>query len=194
MKNELSKQQIEDILKILDGLVAQGGWNSSTFLRVIAKKLQAIRDDFATKAALHNVQNTQVASNLANRVAIRSGQQEVFIALYTADGANIQAWERIIANLPKQMISRPIYANEEDVNQVIRSKENKINEAYISIYVNQTDVLPMGDKTPMDKFGKSLLTLKDRSLQLEHITRFVHVSGIYSYEGGRLIKEVHQEQ
>jgi intracellular multiplication protein IcmQ len=189
MKDELSKQQTDAILKILDDLVEQGGWESSAFLRVIGKKLQAIRDDASTRIASYRPDNAKITSHLANRVALRNGQQEIFVALYSSDGANIQSWERILGNLPKQMISRPIYASEEDVNQAIRAKDNKINEAYVAIYVNQNDLLSMGDKTPQDRFGKSLLTLKDKSLNLENINRFVHVSGIYQYASGRLVKE-----
>lgn len=194
MKNELTKQQTDDILKILDDLAALGGWESSAFLRVIARKLQIIRDDFSSRTASDCSEKSKTTSYSANRVAIRSGQQEVFIALYSSDGANVQSWERIVINLPRQMISRPIYASEEDVIQAVRAKENKINEAYVSIYVNQTDVLSLGDKTPVDKLGKSLLTLKDKSLNLTNINRFVHMSDVYSYAHGRLVKESHQEE
>jgi intracellular multiplication protein IcmQ len=194
MKNELSKQQTDDILKILDDLLALGGWQSSIFLRAIGKKLQMIRDDFSSRIMNDPSEKLKITSNLANRAAIRSGQQEVFIALYSSDGANIQSWERIVINLPKQMVSRPIYECEEDVTQAVRAKENKINEAYVSIYVSQTDVLFMGDKTPMDKLGKPLLTLKDKSLSLTNINRFVHLSGIYYYSHGRLLKESHLEE
>src|SRR3990167_3312322 len=189
MKNELSKQQTDAILKILDELVEQAGWDASSFLRVIGKKLRMIRDEFFSHAEAFGFDKSKVMSHLANRVALRSGQQEVFIALYASDGANMQVWERIVINLPKQMISRPIYATEEDIHQIIRSKENKINEAYVSVYVSQEDVLLMGDKTPQDKLGKPLLTLKDKSLKLENINRFVHASGVYRYERARLVKD-----
>lgn len=193
MKNEWSKEQTDAILNALDALVEQGGWNSSEFLRVIGKKLRAIRDDFSSRAVVLSPDKSKITSHLANRVALRSGQQEVFVALYSADGANLQAWERIVINLPKQMISRPIYGNEEDINQAIRAKENKVNEAYVAVYVAQGDVLPMGDKTPLDKLGQSLLTLKDKSLNLENINRFIHSSGIYQYAHGRLVKDTSHE-
>ncbi len=189
MNNDLTKQQIDAIIKILDDLTALGGWDSSTFMRVISKKLLAIRDDFVSKSGAYRPEKLKMTSNLANRVAMRSGQQEIFISLYSMDGANLQAWERIVNNLPKQIISRPIYADEENVNQLIRSKENKLNEAYVAIYINQSDIIPMGDKTPTDRLGKPLLTLKDKSLSLNNINRFVHVSGVYQYLAGKLIKE-----
>lgn len=188
-KNELTKQQVDEILKILDDLVKQTGWDSSMFLRLINKNLQTIRDDFLAKVeTVYHLKNTKTSSNLSNRVAIRSGQQEVYISLYSADGGNMQAWERIVLNLPRYMISRPIYALEEDVNQIIRHKENQINEAYVAVYVNQSDILSVGDKTPYDKLGKALLTLKDQSFTLSNINRFVHTSGVYCIEHGELIK------
>ncbi len=189
-KSELTKEQVDEILKILDDLVSEAGWDASMFLRVMNKSLIALRNDFAAKAeAVYHLQNTNVSSHLANRVALRSGQQEVYISLYSADGGNMQSWERIVLNLPKHMISRPIYASEEDINQMIRHKDNKINEAYVSVCINQTDILSLGDKTPYDKLGKALMTLKDRSVLLANINRFVHSSGVYFLEHGRLIKQ-----
>ncbi len=192
--NELSKEQADEILKILDSLVSSSGWDSSMFLRVINKSLQAIRDDFSAKVdAVYHLGQNEITSNLANRVAIRTGQQEVYVSLYSSDGENIQSWERIVVNLPKHTVSRPIYASEEDLNQMIRHKENKINEAYVSVCVNHSDILSIGDKTPYDKLGKPLLTLKDRSITLQNINRFVHVSGVYFFDHGRLIKQVQDE-
>lgn len=189
-KSELTKEQVDDILKILDDLVSGAGWDASMFLRVMNKSLQTLRNDFAAEAeAVYHLQKSNISSHLANRVALRGGQQEVYISLYSADGGNMQAWERIVLNLPKHMISRPIYASEEDINQMIRHKDNKINEAYVSVYINQTDVLSLGDKTPYDKLGKALMTLKDKSIVLANINRFVHTSGIYFLEHGRLIKQ-----
>jgi len=103
-------------------------------------------------------------------------------------------WERIIANLPKQMISRPIYANEKDVKDIIKTKVNKTNEAYVSMYVNQTDILfTEAEKTPKDKLGKALLSLKNKSLILDNVNRFVHESGVYKLTHARLVKNVVQE-
>ena len=87
------------------------------------------------------------------------------------------------------MISRPIYADEEDLKDVLKIKENKINEAYVSIYINQTDILSLpSDKSSCDKLGKILLSLKDNTLNLENINRFVHQSGVYQYKHGHLLK------
>lgn len=189
MKDELSQQQTDAILKALDEAIETGPWEESNFLKVIGKNLREIREGFSNQINVSGREKSKITSHLANRIALRSGQQEIFVALYSSDGGNIQSWERILMNLPRQMISRPIYADEEDVKALIRTKENKLNEAYVSMYVSQSDILALSaDKTPIDKLGKPLLTLKDKSLILDNINRFVHRAITYQYSQGRLIK------
>ncbi|KTC91036.1 Dot/Icm secretion system protein IcmQ [Fluoribacter dumoffii] len=189
-KDSFSEEHNEAILKALDYAIHNGPWDKSNFLRSIGNRLIGIRDNYAKKINLRSREQIQSDAYLANRLALRGNQQEVFVSLYSSDGSNIQSWERIIINLPRQMISRPIYENEEQVKALIKTKENKQNEAYVAIYINKTDIIPLSpDKTLYDKLGSTLLTLKDRSLDLENVTRFVHISGVYKYSRGRLIKE-----
>lgn len=191
MKNELSKQQLDEIMKAFNDAIEKGPWDESSFLRVIGKNLREIRDKFSEQLNASDQETSKIASQLANRMALRSGQKEIFILLYSSDGSNMQSWERIVINLPRQMISRPVYANEEDLKALLKTKENKVNEAYISVYVNQGDLLSIpADKAPLDKLGKSLLTLKDNVIRLDNVNRFVHLSGTYDYVQGRLVKNM----
>lgn len=189
MKDELSEEQSKAILKALEDAINEGPWEESNFLRVIGKNLREVRDKFASKVNIPDQDQDKIAAHLANRIALRSGQREIFIALYSSTGSNIQSWTHILANLPRQIISRPIYANEQDVKEIIRTKVNPNNEAYVAIYISKDDILPtLPDKTPKDKLGKPLLTLKDNAIKIENINRFVHVTGTYKYSGGRLVK------
>lgn len=189
MKDQLSDEQSEAILKALNDAIEKGPWDQSNFLKLIGKNLHQIRDNFLSKLGARTQAQLKADSHLANRIALRSGQQEVYVSLYSSEGHNIQFWEKIVANLPRQMISRPIYADEEDMKAILKLKENKINEAYVAIYINQSDILALSaDKTSVDKLGKPLLSLKDKTLNLDNISRFVHQSGVYRYERGRLIK------
>lgn len=190
MKEILSEQQNEAILKALDEAINNGPWDQSNFLRAIGKNLSDIRENFINQLGTRSKAQIHAEIQLANRMALRSGQQEVFVSLYSTDGSNLQSWERIVANLPRQMISRPIYANEEHVNALIKTKENKQNEAYLGIFINQAGIIPLPpDKALSDKLGNPLLTLKDRTLDLDNISRFVHLTGVYYYDRGRLLKE-----
>ncbi|KTD13328.1 Dot/Icm secretion system protein IcmQ [Legionella jamestowniensis] len=194
MKDELTPEQAQAILEALDETIQKGPWDESNFLRVIGKNLREIRQNFANQIGSTTEAPKSNASTQKEAMLLQSGQQEIFISLYTTEGNNVQAWERILANLPRQIISRPVYTNEQDVKNLIKSKQNKINEAYVVAHVNQSDILQMSaDKAPADRFGRPLLTLKDRSLNLDNIVRFVHLSGVYRYIKGRLVKNFSPE-
>ncbi|MGL5741194.1 MAG: Dot/Icm secretion system protein IcmQ [Legionella sp.] len=190
MKDLLTDKQNEAILKALDKAIENGPWDKSNFLRAIGKSLRDARENFAKKVNARSHAQAKVESYLSNRLALSSGQQEVYISLYSTDGTNMQSWERIIMNLPRQMISRPIYPDEEQLKALIKTKENKQNEAYVAIFINQTDIIPLHpDKVIKDKLGSALLTLKDKALNVENVSRFVHSSGVYQFTRCRLIKE-----
>lgn len=189
MKETLSDQQNEAILKALDQAIKNGPWGESNFLRVIGKNLLDVRECFANHLGTRSHAQKETDTHVDNLVALRNGQEEIFVSLYSSDGANLESWEKIVANLPRQMISRPIYASEKHLKEVIAAKVNKENEAYIGIYVNKTDIISLTpDKTLVDKFGNALITVKDKTLSLENITRFIHSSGVYQFDRGRLVK------
>ena len=188
--DELTKQQVDALLKAFDDALEQGPWAASGFLQVIGRRLLEIRNGFANRMDASSQRTADAAASIASRMALRSDQKKIYIVLYSFDGSNLKSWERIVTNLPRQIISRPIYSEEDDVVAIIKTKENKINEAYVSIYINESDILQMpSDKLPLDKLGKQLLTLKDRSLKLDNIDCFVHQSGRYQFSQGRLIKD-----
>lgn len=193
MKDELTEEQVKAILDALDETIASGPWEESVFLRVIGKNLREIRNNFAKELDMKAEVKNQLEQSLSGRFiksTLSADQREVFISLYSSEGSNIQAWERILGNLPKQVTSRPIYSNEFDIQDVIKSKENKVNEAYVVFYVNKNDILTLQpDKISMDKRGKQLMSLKDRALKIENIIRFVHMSIEYNYHKGRLVKQ-----
>lgn len=192
MKNLLSPETTQEVLDALNEAISEGPWEQSNFLRAIGKNLNDMRDEISANVSGGSpAQKAVMDSNIASQIALRKEQLEVFVALYTSDGKTLSSWERLIANLPRQIVSRPIYMDEDALKSFIRSKENIQNEAYVSVYINQQDVLSLGpDRTPKDKLGKSLLTLKDNAVVLDNVNRFVHVSGIYQYRQGRLVKVV----
>lgn len=187
--NNDEEEKIQNTLTALDEAINKGPWDKSNFLKVIGKNLRDIRDTFFAQV---NQGREEEISHKDN--ARFKDHVEIFISLYASEGSTIASWERIIANLPRHVVSRPIYADENDVRSLIKSKENKINEAYLSVFIHPQDVLHLApDKLLRDKFGKPLISLKDRSLNLDNILRFVHISGIYNYKKGRLQREAASE-
>jgi intracellular multiplication protein IcmQ len=190
MNNKLTDEQIASARAALNEALAQGPWSSSNFLTLIGKKLQQIRDDFEHSVADIDPSQTGRALDLANECLLkRSEMTKIYVSLYATDGSNVQTWERIVTNLPKQMISRPVYANEEDIVTAIRNKANPLNEAYVSMYVNPKDILVQdSDKISMDKLGKPLLALKDKAINLDNLETLTHLTGVYDFKQGRLVK------
>ncbi len=189
MNKQLTDEQSEAILKALNEAIDTGPWDKSNFLKVIGKNLNEVRDVFLADLGAPTSAQLKAESHLANQTSLRAGLQEIYVSIYSSSGGDITSWERIISNLPRQMISRPIYGDEEDVKTAIKNKEQKVNEAYVAIFISKNDILQLPpDKTPIDKWGKQLLALKNRSLNVDNISRFVHSSGTFKYERGRLSK------
>jgi len=177
------------MLETLNDTLGLGPWNEGSFIAMIGKKIRALRDDLATQ--INKFEETELSSPeyLAHRAHLSASHTIVYVSLYSLDGVSIASWEKIISNLPRQIVSRPVYATEEDVQNIIKTKEKKINEAYAAFYVDAAAILNVGtDKAMVDKLGKPILVLKDNAILLENIEYFVHLSGKYQYSQGRLIK------
>ncbi|MDF1826789.1 MAG: Dot/Icm secretion system protein IcmQ [Legionellaceae bacterium] len=188
-KNKLSEKQVHTVLDALRELLEQGPWNNSAFLRVLGKKIQKSHDDFAERAGRAAQTENHQTTQHKKIQAPSETQQEVFIALYASDGGKLESWEKILANLPQQAVSRPVYADQKAIEKAFKERRNHLNEAYVAIYIMRDFILPTPmDKTPKDRFGTELLTLKNKALALDNIMRFVHASGEYQYKKGRLIK------
>ena len=175
------------ILQSLDDALAVGPWNETKFIAMIGKKVHLLRDDLAKSIHDYEAGETGSSEYLAHRAHLTANSQLVYISLYSLEGANLQAWERIIANLQRQIVSRPIYTEEADAINIIKTKDKKINEAYLSIYVDASAILELpDDKVPKDKLGKPMIVLKDNAVNLENIECFYHISGKYRFSRGKL--------
>lgn len=189
MKDKLTDEQCESIIKTLRGIIDTGPWDKSSFLSVVGKNLRQILDAFSVELGAPTVLQQQAELRMASKTARELGMIEVYVSLYSSSGNDMLSWERILASLPRQIISRPIYREEGDVKNAIRTKEHTVNEAYVAVLIQPDDILAMPpDKVAKDRYGVELLSLKDRSIQLDFVNRFVHQNSTYAYERGHLKK------
>jgi len=161
------------------------------FLQAIGRKLQNLRQDFATKQDLtgDNDAIADAPDHLSAHVAHQQ-QREVFISLYNADGNNLSKWKRLLLNLGQHIVNRPIYSEKGAIQTLIRSKENKNNEAYAVVNVHETNIVPgVDNQVTRDRLGQELTTIAEGIIKAEHITHFVHVSGYYKFMNNTLIRE-----
>lgn len=189
MDDDNNLQQAKRTLQALDEALLAGPWNETSFVVIVGKKLKLLRDDLAAKITRFEENETSTPEYVAHRAHLSASHKLVYVSLYSIEGINISSWERIIANLQRQIVSRPIYVQEEDVQNIIKTKDKKINEAYVSLYVDQADVLEVNaEKIPLDKLGKPMMVLKDKAINLQNIEFFYHITGKYRYNRGQLTK------
>lgn len=191
MNKKLTEEQYAAVLSALDEALSQGEWTSSSFLIQIGLKLKKIRDDFAQSQMDEDFSRQEISSELLKQQAdSRSQMIKVFIALYAYDGGELPSWERVIANLPTQMVSRPVYANEEDLLAILRMKAKSVNDAYVSVYILPSDIIErQSEKGVFDKSGVPLLSIKNNAVKLSNLDVFVHQTGTYHYVKGHLVRK-----
>ena len=193
------KREAREFLEALDESLEKGPWDTTLFLRAVGKKLRDARTKLAIAlgVAIPEESPQEIASKQTTQAALaaqmaqqRGEQKEIFILMYCADGGSLTRWEKLLLSLEKQVVSRPIYANESDVRETIRAKKLADNEAYVSAYINKSDLLPVpADKIPRDRQGHPLLILKDGRFNNRLIHRFYHKSGVYAYRDNKLYRQ-----
>jgi hypothetical protein len=120
-------------------------------------------------------------------LALDVGEQLVFVYFFNAHGQHPLKWSHMIngSTVREAGAHRPIYSNASDIDTFIRGKKNAEAHAYLVIKVQELDIIDVGQKK--DPFGYSLVTLKDGSLKLANVLRFVHVNKEYEVHDGKII-------
>lgn len=184
-------QYYVNLIRELDDLITKGNWDGSLFYQSIGRKLREFSEQYKKEL---NIQPEDIIpvtpTEMMDIVKQKSGLVEIYVSVYCTEGRNIKKWELVLSNLLRQIVSRPIYKREKDIRDVINSKENAINDAYVVAYVTEMDILKPSfrDKALLDRFGHELMRLKDDALKSENITKLMHQSGEYAYRKGNLIK------
>lgn len=183
--DELSKEKLQEIADALDRVVSDLPWQQSVFLKALGKKFEIIRDEFIENSGLKP--KDEASHVKKDPFALKDNQIEVFVALYNAQGGDIKQWTKVLMNVSKLSISRPIYSTEKAVREMIRSSAHMANEGYVSAHINKSDILPAPeDRAPRDKLGNILLLLKETAITPQCVRKFYHKSGIYTLKKGEL--------
>lgn len=186
MNHLLSNQQQVAIIKELTAAADDSVWSKSKFLTVIGKKITILRDEFKKLTTPNTaVYMEKKSQNVASAVSMT----KIYISLYCSKGVTINNWLAILTALPAQLVSRPIYLEESQVVDFLRSRPNKDNEAYIAVEIPSNSLVQLvQDKIPLDKLGHQLATIKGRPLNKYFTGTFIHVTGKYRYADCKLTK------
>lgn len=117
----------------------------------------------------------------------------VYVYLFNAEGMTVADWTASL--LPKVFyeysINRPIYAEKNHIDAVIRAKKNKLQHGYLTIAIQPEDILSNEETALLkDSAGNPLVKVKEGSLRFEKLTAFTHNEQDYVVdEKGKLVKK-----
>lgn len=171
---KLTIEEVQKVQEIMNQLLTEKDWEQASYLKILRQELEKIYSTFNTLA---NQVYSQVNEETEARAQFlnfdKSNFQLVYISIYSSEGENLDAWQRILFNLPKQFITRAIYENEYDVQDAIKQAPVFVNAAYVAVWVDKNAILSTEGFPPqLDKIGHQLLNLRDRSVQLNKIDYF----------------------
>lgn len=124
---------------------------------------------------------------------VTADQVLVYVYLYNAQGLQFRSWQNLM--VPKVFyeysVNRPIYADKNQVETLIRTKANKAQHAYLTIAVNRDQITrPADDQSPKDALGNPLIKVREGSLQIGNVIAFTHQDQEYVLnEVGELVKK-----
>src|SRR5690348_13502432 len=152
------KKHSLELIRALDQMIADGNWEGGLFFQAAGKKLRILSAELKAELQLTEEQQPS-AAEVIDYVKQKSGLIEIYISVYCIEGKNMKKWEIVLENLPRQIVSRPIYKREKDIKETIHTKENPINDGYAVAYVTDMDILKPSfrDKALVDRFGHELL-------------------------------------
>ncbi len=182
LEPEQCLQVAEELVATADEVIKAGDWQSSLFLRNTIKPIVKIREQ-----ALELIASLQANTELDEVAApnINSAEQIIYISLFQNQGFDMRCWEMQLRCLHKYMLGRPVYAEHDDAEKVIRMHSARAREAYVAVAVDQANVQVNASR--QDKYGNQILTISDGAVKPERILEFVHLDRHYIFSKGKLI-------
>lgn len=168
------KKASTELVTVLDNLLDSNDWESSLLLRTTKKHLGALREEAKQIADKLN-DNVDAKLDQQVKTALKPDHIKIYISIYQAEGANLQAWQKMLKSLANYSITRPVYENEEHVREVIRAKPDMQRHAYVVVAIFQNSIIHL-EKPSVNQFGHELLALKEGAVQLQNIIEFVHAN------------------
>ncbi len=178
-------ESLDEVIAIVDRVLAAGDWEESLFLRNSVKPLKKMRDEaIALKEQLVGEKNEiQIATP-----AIKENMQAIYVSLFQNGGDSIKKWEMQLRSIDRYLLGRPVYLSEENVRKMIRRKLVQTSEAFLVMAVNQAHIIDDGFIAPrVDRNESPLAKIAEGGLKAENIIEFVHQDNRYHFLNGRLI-------
>ena len=176
--------EVEIIQQLIKECLDLPEWQQSNYLKLMHGRLEKVAKDL--QEAIDEASGRS-DDNTTPTAREHPDEQLIYISIYSAFGRSIEAWDRVVINLPKQYVSRSVYLNEKDAQYAARFKGLPQNEAYIAVWVKKTDII--NTAALKDKFDRALITLKDRAIRLENIEYVWSSSILFKWQNNHLVRD-----
>lgn len=177
------------VLQSGQAMLNDAGWQGSPISEKLCENLKA---DF--QAMLQAVQEEDPTFIRQEEVKENKEEEEkftlVYVSLFCVSG-ELKDWEKILHNIDKQVISRPILTSEDEMKTLLRSKENLQKQGYAVLKLLEKNVIRQqsADRASQNEFGHELVSIKDSRIDAEVIEYFVHENHQYVLEHGLLVSK-----
>jgi intracellular multiplication protein IcmQ len=153
-----------------------------------------VRDQL--QVILENVEQKELHSTVTadkNQLneELRENEMAVHVHLYNAKGIALSSWYNMLT--PKVFfeysVNRPIYAERSQIENLLKSKNNKVQHAYLIVAVKADDII-QADSGLKDSLGCPLIKIKEGSLFFDRLLAFVYNDQEYILnDKGELIRK-----
>lgn len=151
--------------------------------RFVRDRLQALLERLET-----NLKSKEIVKEDHTR-EVREDEQLVYVYLYNTQGMSFPSWKNMLSAklFYEYSVNRPIYTEKKHIEKLIKSKENKLQHAYLTIALKQSYIIP---STSNDAFGNPLIKVKEGALKFDRLISFTHNNQDYVLDSqGNLIKK-----
>jgi len=141
---------------------------------VVNTQLQAAVEKFDKAVGIGEEKGEEAAKAEAG---LAEDETLVYVYLFNAHGMALRTWQNLL--LPsaffEHSVNRPIYADKEHVEAVLRAKPNKDRHAYVEVVIKKDDIFQTtGGQDLQDKYGHPLLRLRQGALKPKNAQYFFH--------------------
>jgi intracellular multiplication protein IcmQ len=159
----------------------------------IGDKFRFVRERL--KEVLAHLELEQVESGgIKKDTTVRLLEDEVvvYVYIFNAKGVVLRNWINMLN--PKVFyeysVNRPIYVDAKGVEEMLRTKIDKPQHAYLAVAVKKTDILQsVGDTSQKDSLGNPLIRVREGSLKLDRLISFYHNGHEYTLSSEGLVKK-----
>lgn len=174
----------DEIIALVDRVLAIEGWQDSLFLRNLMKPLEQAKDE---AQAILDSRSNKANVGIKQNIAIAEDEVVLYMTLYQAQGYDLNAWSLQLRSIKHTMLGRPIYSDEESARTTIRSKVDQSRDAYVVLRVKREYMMNhAAPSAQFDRHNNKLVTLEQGAIATESILEFVYMNNRYHFTKGVL--------